>query len=270
MSAVTEGRVCIFGAGGPLGAIAARWLQQDYVLRLTDLRHIDDIKEPQNARSPMPVALGAPHEWLEVDVTDYGQVLAATEGSAAVINATVLRQHPAEAFRVNTVGAYNVVKAAAEVGVKRVIHTGPWHLYLGNEGDYKYDAEVPDEAPLRSGSNIYALTKRLGGEICRSFAEMRGLEVLVYLYCGFRPAEISEGQAGAGVGPLTIAWEDAGEAFLFGLRASEMPSPYEVFSMTADLPHGRYSPNKARRLLGWRPRHDFSRLYHLPAGEAGN
>jgi nucleoside-diphosphate-sugar epimerase len=265
MSTVNEGTVCIFGAGGPVGAAAAEWLKDHYTLRLTDLRDIADIHEPQNRRAPMPVNPDPPHEWVQVDVADYDQVLSATRGADAVVNATVLRQHPVEAFRVNMTGAYNVMKAAAAAGVKRVIHTGPRHLYLGMEGDYKYDADIPDEAPLCSGSSIYALTKQLGGEVCRVFAERHDIEVLVYLYCGFRPAEVLPQQQGHGVGPHTISWEDTGEAILYGLRAPEMPSNYEVFTMTADLPHGRYSSSKAHRLLGWRPRHNFEGLYRTPS-----
>ena len=266
MSCVKQGTVCILGAGGPLGAIAAWWLKDHYTLRLADLRHIADIQGPQKATAPMPVDPGPPHTWLQVDVTDYDQVLSATRGADAVVNATVLRQDPVEAFRVNMTGAYNVMKAAVATGVRRVIHTGPRHLHLGFEGDYISDADIPDEAPLRSGSNIYALTKLLGGEVCRVFAERHGIEVLVFLYCGFRPANGGAARDGSGVGPFTISWEDAGEGILYGLRAPDMPSPYEVFAMTADLPHGRYSPSKAHRLLGWRPRHSFERLFRRPSG----
>ena len=62
---------------------------------------------------------------------------------------------------------------------------------------------------------------------------------------------------------MTVSWEDAGQAFLCGLRAPDLPRPYEVFSITARLPHGKYSPDKAERLLGWRPRHNFERLHLL-------
>ena len=42
----------------------------------------------------------------------------------SLINCTVLRDSLVPAFRVNLVGAYNVMKAAVECGIRRVIHTG--------------------------------------------------------------------------------------------------------------------------------------------------
>ena len=32
-----------------------------------------------------------------------------------------------------------------------------------------------------------------------------------------------------------------------------MPNRYEPFIITADLPHGKFSAEKAQRLLGWQP-----------------
>ena len=43
MAAVMEGRVAIVGAGGPVGAAAARALRDHYTLRLTDLRPLAEI-----------------------------------------------------------------------------------------------------------------------------------------------------------------------------------------------------------------------------------
>lgn len=82
MASVNSGRVCIFGAGGPVAASAAQSLKNDYELRLTDLRDVKDILkgEPQSKGAPMPVVLESPHEWCCVDVTDYEQVRSAAEG----------------------------------------------------------------------------------------------------------------------------------------------------------------------------------------------
>ena len=164
MSAIEHGKVCIYGAGGPVGAAAANSLRDDYTLRLTDLLALEDIK-PQSKLAPLPVRPEPPHEWRQVDITDYQQVLEAARGMDALINVTVLRPMLVPAFGVNTIGAYNVMRAAVECGIKRVIHTGPRHTHLDFEGDYFSDFDVPDEAPLHPGSDLYALTKYLGGEI---------------------------------------------------------------------------------------------------------
>lgn len=209
----------------------------------------------------MPERPDGRHVWQRVDVTNYEQVLTAAKGMDALINATVLRPHLVPAFQVNVVGAYNVMRAAAECGIKRVVHTGPRHTRLSFEGDYYPDFAVPDEAPLHPGADLYALTKFLGGEIVRVFAERHEIQVVTFLYCSFRPADSPDAENGSGVHPFAIAWEDTGEPFLHALRASDLPSFHEVIDICTTLPHGKYGTDKAERLLGWKPKHRFERLY---------
>jgi nucleoside-diphosphate-sugar epimerase len=264
MPALNTGKVCIFGAGGPVGAMAARALKQDYTLRLTDLRPINDIlaeNKPQSEGAPMPETPQPPHEWRQVDVSQYDQVLAACQGMDALINCSVLRHELVPAFQVNLIGAYNVMKAAVECGIKRIIHTGPRHTRLNFEGDYWPDFDIPDEAPLHPGADLYALTKHLGGQVVRVFAERHDLEVLCFLYTSFRLANGGDAPDGSGVHPLTVAWEDTGTPFWHGLRVPSLPHNYEVFDICVDLPHGKYGTRKAQRLLGWQPDHNFERLY---------
>lgn len=267
---LTSGKVCIYGAGGPVGAAAQSALEGDYTLRLTDLRDVEAVRKdgPQSAGAPVPTVPEPPHEWRQVDVADYEQVLAAADGMDALINVSVLRHDLVPAFRVNTVGAYNVMKAAVACGIKRVIHTGPRHTRLGFEGDYWPDFRVPDEAPLHPGSDLYALTKCLGGEIVQTFAERHDLDVITFLYCSFRPADGCQSADGSGVHPLAISWEDTGPPFRHALRADRMPNRYEVFDMMADLPHGKFSASKAERLLGWRAEHGLDRLYRSPSADS--
>ena len=264
MAAITEGNIAIFGAGGPVGAAAARALRDHYPLRLTDVRPIAEIiaeGKPQSPGAPLPELLPAPHECRVVDVTDYAQVREAARGMEALINCTVIRQVLAPAFQVNLIGAYHVARAAAELGIRRIIHTGPWHTHLGHNADYWWDFDVPEDAPLRPGGDLYALSKFLGGEVMRVFAERHGLEVLTFLFCDFRPGDGRTRSRGGGCGPFVVSWEDAGEAFLYGLRAAALPRPCEPFFIGAPTPHHKFPPLKARRLLGWEARDRLERLW---------
>ncbi len=249
-----------------MGVAATRALAPHYTLRLTDVRPLEQITTPQSPGAPLPEPLPAPHDCRVVDVADYEQVLEAARGMDALINCTVVRPHLAPAFHVNLIGAYNVAKAAVELGIKRIIHTGPYHMRLDHNADYWWDFAVPDEVPLHPGGDLYAVSKYLGGEVTRVFAEAHGLEVITFLYCHFLPGDGGDRPDGSGIGPFSTSWEDCGEAFLNGLRAPTPPNPYEVFFILAELPHGKFSPAKARRLLGWEPRHNFARLYRRPSG----
>jgi nucleoside-diphosphate-sugar epimerase len=267
MPPVREGRVVMFGAGGPVGASAAQFLKEHYTLRLTDVRPIAEIaaeSKPQSPGAPLPVELPSPHECRVVDVTHYEQVLEACRGMDAIINVTVLRHQLTPAFRVNLAGAYNVARAAVELGIRRIIHTGPYHTTLNHNADYWWDFAVPDDVPLHPGGDIYALSKFLGGEVTRVFAERHALEVYTFLYCHFMPADGGDRPDGSGCYPFVTSWEDCGEAFLYGLRAPAPPRPYEPLFICADLPHAKYATEKAERLLGWRARHRFERLWSRP------
>jgi nucleoside-diphosphate-sugar epimerase len=267
MPAVTEGKVAIFGAGGPVGACAARALRDQYTLRLTDVRPIAEIaaeNRPQSPGAPLPEVLPAPHECRVVDITDYAQVLEAARGMDALINTTVIRGELKAAFEVNLIGAYHVAKAAVALGITRILHTGPYHIYLGHNADYWWEFDVPDDAPLRPGGDLYALSKFLGGEVMRVFAERHGLEVITFLYCNFMPGDAGGRAPGRGCGPFVTSWEDTGTAFLHGLRAPALPRPYEPFFICADVPHGKYPPRKAKQLLGWEAQHRFEHLWSRP------
>jgi nucleoside-diphosphate-sugar epimerase len=52
-----------------------------------------------------------------------------------------------------------------------------------------------------------------------------------------------------------VTFADAARCIKAALQVDlrSLPSRNEVFFVTSDLPHGRYSNAKARRLLGWEP-----------------
>ena len=271
MPAVHSGNVAIFGAGGPVGCVATQALKDHYTLSLSDVRAIPEIAaegKPQSPGAPLPEILPAPHTYRVVDITDYKQVLEAARGMDALVNVTVVRHFTGPAFGVNLIGAYNVAKAAVELGIRRIIHTGPFHPALDHNADYWWEHDLIDDVPLHPAGDRYALSKFLGGEVTRIFAEAHGLDVVTFLYCHFGPADGGSRPDGSGTHPFSTSWEDCGEAFLYGLRAPEMPRPYEPFFICSPLPHGKYRTDKARRLLGWEAKHDFRRLWIRSAAAA--
>ena len=78
-----------------MAAATASALDRDHTLRLTDARPLAEL------------------------------FAAAYQGMGAVINRTVVRPDPVRAFRVNTLGAYNVMRGAVAAGIRRVVHTDP-------------------------------------------------------------------------------------------------------------------------------------------------
>jgi len=246
-------KVVIFGAGGPMGAVTAQEISSSYTLRVTDIRSMADIladNKPQAPGAPLPIPLAAPHEERLVDVRNLTQVIEATAGMDAIINTTVVRPHPVDAFLVNTIGAYNVMRAAIAHNIRRVVHTGPLVQHLPGVGDYLGDYDIHVDAPARPFDHLYIHSKYLGQEICRVFAEYYGLEVPVLLFCALYNTDVIK----TGFAHFTISWPDTGRALRRALEVTSLPSPYEMVNISADLPHRRFDHDKARVLLNWQPR----------------
>jgi nucleoside-diphosphate-sugar epimerase len=260
--------VVFFGAGGPLAAAATVELAGGYRLRLTDVRPLEEIsaagpRKDQHPGAPVPMLPEEPHEQRVVDVTSYEQVLSACEGMDAIINCSVVRNDPVGAFRVNTLGAYNVARAAVEHGIRRLVHTGPQLATLHGEGDYSSDYDIPAEAPPRPGRHLYGHSKYLGQEILRVFADHYGLEVPVLLFNDFAQPETARPRT---LHPFAVSWEDAARAIRRALEAPALPSPFEALHVSADLPHGTYPNRRAKEVLGWQPKDDLSRLWSRRPG----
>ncbi len=250
-------RVVVFGAGGPVAAATAGELASAYTLHLTDIQPLEAIiarNEPQSAGAPLPQLLDAPHTRAVVDVGDAAQVLAACADADAILNCSVVRRDPIEAFRVNMLGAYNIMRAAVAHNIRRIVHTGPFLVAPSGFTSYAWDTEVRDDVPPRPGGNhdlqLYFHTKYLGQEICRIFAEYYDLEVPALLFCNFVNSDLPPNSE---LYRFSVSFQDAARAVRAALSVPALPNPFEIFHINADLPHGVFPNDKAMRVLGWNP-----------------
>ena len=223
-------KVLVLGASGMVAPNVMPGLESHYDLRLTDV-------EPHPSELPI----------TEVDITRYEQVFLAAQGMDAIMNFSVIRDDPALSFHVNTKGAYHVMKAAAEHGIRKVIHTGPQLVRHG----YAHDFDIQDP-PLMPGTGYYGLTKLLSMEICRIYAREYGIQTICFLFNGLR-AKPAEHVHGHDFPPFTIVWEDLQHACRLALEVESVPEGYQVFNMLSYLSHGKFGIDKARRLLGYEP-----------------
>jgi nucleoside-diphosphate-sugar epimerase len=262
-------RVVIFGAGGPMGAAVAEALAPDHQLRLADIRPLAEIKaanQPQAVGAPLPEVYGPPHEERIVDVTDPDQVAAAIEDMDVVVNCTVNRPHPVHAFLVNTIGAYNIVDAAAAQGIRRMVQTGPEQAILAHPAGYSADFGLQPDFPPRPGQHLYFVSKYLGQEICRVYAEEEGIEIPTLLF-NILLNQDETPQPPLGIRSFTISWRDAASAIRAAVDAPSLPQPFTVLHITADLPHGQYLNERAKAVLNWQPQDRLERFWRRPAAE---
>ena len=230
--------VLILGASGLIMPNVTPGLEPHYRLLLTDVK-------------PHPKGLSICH----VDVADYRQVYEAMDGMDAVINATVVRNHATLSFSVNTVGAFHVMKAAAERGISKVIHTGP-QLY---RRAYDEDFGIVNP-PLQPDTGFYGLTKHLSYEICKVYARTYAITTPCFVFNGLgaRPETPPTRQD---FPPMTVLWEDLQHACRLALELENLPDYFHVFHLHSYEGHGKYLLDDARRLLGFEPQQQWMEDY---------
>ncbi|HEX6513417.1 MAG TPA: NAD(P)-dependent oxidoreductase [Chloroflexota bacterium] len=155
-------RVLVTGAGGLVGQhLCRRLLEAGWTVR-------------GFGRSPRPPTLEGV-EWLQGDVTDAASAARAAASCEATVHLACLplgasNQDPWQALRINTGGTLNLLQAALEGGVERVVFASSGQVYGGHGPLPNREADVP-----RPDSH-YAASKLAGEAWCEAF-RARGLSV---------------------------------------------------------------------------------------------
>ena len=90
---------------------------------------------------------------------------------AALVSVAQSVQEPEETMSVNVHGTENVLEAALQAGVKKMIFASSSAVY-GNSGDVPYT-----ESSALDFRSPYALSKYMGEKLCRHYTEVFGLHV---------------------------------------------------------------------------------------------
>lgn len=121
-------------------------------------------------------------EIVEADIRDGARLKAAFAGVDCIFHTAALPrvmfsiEHPVESHLANVVGTLNVLIAAREAGVRRVIFSGSSAVYGDQPALPLKEAMAPN--PL----NPYALQKLTGEQYARIFHRLFGLETLTLRY----------------------------------------------------------------------------------------
>ena len=237
-------RVVVLGARGHIGPVITPGLAQHYDLTLTDV---------------VPDADGV--DTATVDIRDYEAVLRACEGQDAVLNLCVDRHDSVASWEVNTRGVDNISRALVEHGIGRVLHTGPQLVRHWFDHDFRVD-----DVPPMPGTAHYCLTKFLGMEISRAYARQYGIDTVWFLFneLGSKPQE----QRGRDPHPpFTVVWEDLVTACRLAFEVEDLPDHYQWFNLNSYLEHGKYSVDKARRILGYEAGEPIERYFRRPVDD---
>ncbi|MFY9457534.1 MAG: SDR family oxidoreductase [Candidatus Spechtbacterales bacterium] len=238
-------------------------------------------------------------EFFELDISDLDAIKPTFEGKDIVFHVAALPrltrsiEDPASTFKSNVTGTLNVLLAARDAGVKRVV-------YSASSSAYGFQDKLPlCETMPPKPLNPYGLSKYVGEELCREFTNFYGLDTISLRYFNvYGPRMDMEGDYATVIGkflrlkssgqPLTIIGDgkqtrdftnvddvvranilasqvDKGGGEVINIGAGDNHSVQEI----ADLIGGGhvYIPerpgevrdtladiSKAKRILGWEPK----------------
>ncbi|NQW18064.1 MAG: NAD(P)-dependent oxidoreductase [Chloroflexi bacterium] len=166
--------ILVTGASGLIGGLAARDLSSDHTVTALNRRAVDGIPTTQ------------------ADLTDLDAIRPAFDGIDTVVHmAAYLGPDVDSHFSVNVRGTYNVLEAARQAGVKRVVFGSSGATTKGHEDNPNFTAliearwdDVPDKvdyldhtAPVRPGG-VYGAVKVAGEALGRAYSDEHGLSVI--------------------------------------------------------------------------------------------
>lgn len=177
-------RVLVTGGAGFIGSnLVDGLIAENY-----DVRVLDNFASGQHAN------LNPAANLVEADIRDLAAIRPAFDGidivfhTAAMPRVMLSIERPVETHMVNVVGTLNVLIAARDAMVRRVIYSGSSSVY----GD---QAELPlRETMTPNPLNPYALQKLAGEQYTRMFHRLFGIETLSLRYFNvYGPRMTTEG-----------------------------------------------------------------------------
>ncbi|KAH7672576.1 Cinnamoyl-CoA reductase protein [Dioscorea alata] len=179
--------VCVTGGSGFIGSHVVRLLlQRGYTVHAT-VQHLDDEAETKHLESMD----GAQDrlKLFQIDLLDFDSILAAVHGVSGILHIAspcivdLVRDPERELIEPAVKGTINVLRAAKESGVKRVVVTSSISSMVPNPGwpaDVVMDEECWTDLEYCKQNGIwYPASKTMAEKAAWEFARENGLDVVV-------------------------------------------------------------------------------------------
>lgn len=166
MAGTTSRRVLVTGSAGRIGSEFVERTAPNYHFRMAD-RAVDDL----------PTLSGEEHERVSFDITDPEACRAACEGVDTVVHLAADPSPTADfhesLLSTNIVGTYNIFRAAASAGCRRVVTASSAQAVEG----YPVDVQVRPTMPVQP-ANLYGVSKCFGEAIASYFATQENMSAV--------------------------------------------------------------------------------------------
>jgi|EP01046_Picozoa_sp_COSAG06_P037571 nucleoside-diphosphate-sugar epimerase len=250
----TGDRVVLYGANGMMGPQTVLALRDEHKVRVTDISSPEDKDQIERlAAAGDPIDFDGEQVVSAVcDIADKDSVWEAAEGASVLVICAVSRWQRRSSFDVNARGVLNALTAAIAMGHERFITTGPHWTHSGAQEQLALNYGISEENVPHPGAGLYGMSKGVGYEIAKVYSSYYSIHVQCHVYNGIGIAA-EPGTPGQDGLDLAVTFADAGRAVKAGIDVdlARLPSKCELFYISADLPHGKYSTTKAKEILGW-------------------
>lgn len=233
-------RVLITGATGGVGSHLASTLADHYELVL-------------HGRSPEKAPEGVELKFAELG--DYDQVLALMDGIDTIVHMAGAASPESSwelVLEANLIGVRNVLEAAREAGVRRVVLASSNHA-MGMYDRYEEWPVYPHQLPR--GDSLYGVSKIFGESLGRFYHDQYGLDVI-----NLRIGWFTENPLEAEEDILRAMWLSPEDCTQVVRCAIEAEIGFGLFYAISDNPNRRWSMTNTQLELGYRPKDSWTSL----------
>jgi len=214
-------KVLVTGAAGVLGQAVVALLKQEgnFELRLTD-------------RVPVETS----HEFTQADLARWDEVQELCSGIDVLMHIAAIhpwkKYTPEQYIDCNIKGTYNLLQAAVDAGVRRVIYTSSIAA-MGYRPDRPEQLPFNESKPCKPVEDIYGISKHVGEQFCEMFRAREGLAYVALRPGTFVPRDKDDPGFGLGLLSQWVHCSDVATAHLLALK-SDVKN--EAVIITAKVP----------------------------------
>ncbi len=234
------GRVLITGATGGVGSHLATTLADHYDLVL-------------HGRSQDKAPAGVTLKLADLDA--YDEVLGLMDGIDTVVHMAGAASPESSweaVLEANLIGVRNVLEAAREAGVRRVVLASSNHA-MGMYDRHEEWPVYPHQLPR--GDSLYGVSKIFGETLGRFYHDEHGLDVI-----NLRIGWFSEDPLAAEEDILRAMWLSPADCTQVVRRAIEAEVTFGLYYAISDNPNRRWSLTNTQLELGYRPQDSWTSL----------
>ena len=201
------------------------------------------------------------HEFVQGNVKNIDDVIKASSGVDTILHLAAVTTdtkgiNDSAYFETNTLGTLNVLKAAVENKVKKIVYASS----VCAVGFREAPELIKETSRCEPSDGMYGYSKYLSERLCEFYAKKYDLKIICLRFAMILPQHkfVVPARAYMPYSMGVVHIDDVIQAL--NLAVENETINYGVYHVAADSPYSKFDIKKARRELSFNPKHDFSEL----------